>query len=137
MSETQDAWPPAPTGTGSHTQQKPTRSGGAVNWLAVVAGLVCGVILYAAVWRVSYRSCYPPDTSGQVLVAQLPLGLAAPLLPKFVGGLGTGLALLSLLAVLLLRRTGEFSKGLVLSVVPCALAFLFVLFLFSHMPRLP
>jgi hypothetical protein len=135
MKNDPETWPPAPT----NAQIKPSdlERQRPLNIPIFIAGIVAGLIYYGIVWRVAYHSCYPPDTSGLVAVARLPLGLAAPLLPKFITGLAIGLGMLLLFSVLIYRQLSGFGKGLTLSFIPCFLAFLFILQLFLTMHKFP
>jgi hypothetical protein len=88
MEDKSEVWPPPIT---SRSPPGPVRSQRPLNIAALLAGVIASLVSYGIIWHSSYRSCYPPDTSGFVAVAQLPFGLAAPLLPKFVIGLGLGI----------------------------------------------
>jgi hypothetical protein len=135
MEDNPETWPPAPTNTQAESSN--LRRHKPFNLPAFIAGIVAGFIYYGIVWRAAYRSCYPPDTSGLVAVVQLPFGIPAPLLPKFITGLGIGLGILLLLSILIYRQLNGFGKGLTLSFIPCLLTFLFVLQLFLAMHKLP
>ena len=139
MEDKQNVWPPAlaTQGAAGKIESVPPRPPQTRHGLAVLTGLIGGLLYYGVVWQVAYRGCYPPRSSGLVAVAQLPFGLAAPLLPEFVHGLGFGLGLLLLLSFLLWRPLGGFGKGLAVSFVPCLLAFLFVLQMYTTMSRQP
>ncbi len=134
MEDKSEIWPPPIT---SQSPPDPVRSQRPLNIAALLAGVITGLVSYGIIWHISYRSCYPPDTSGSVAVLQLPFGLAAPLLPKFVTGLGLGIVALLLFSLVLYRYMNSFSKGLFIGFVSCMLAFLFVLQMFFTFHKMP